>query len=913
MSEQTEAQRLADELVALHGYPLSIKAAAELRTLDAELERKSDAIQRLWAERDSLRASMAQLLKALEPDRQLLQQALDAMRDAAYDEEGYTINADLAEAHDALETRLAQCDRSGKRLGGEGDIHTCTPDPIGDAQDKLIAEMAAQPEQEPVAWLHPANATCVTTDPTAYARGIPLYTNQPAAPMTEFEEAVAACDNTLHYAIDHWQDRALKAEAKLAQPEQEPVAEVLLKKTGGNVGIATVIHEIYSHYREPLRPGDKLYTTPPAAAQPAMSWEEMQSNYLDLLSEVTEAKEVMRSAGCEGTFLEMFGEFATRPAAAPAQPEGMGEFLADLERSRTKYPANGRMFDGLMGEVDELRRAYAGDGDVRAEAFDVAVCAFRIATEGDAGGNTLLDPPEQEPVARVSLQWLAEMILSDCGHSSNYTPLLDRVKARIEQWERANSAPTPPAAAPVQPVAWVSAVTGDVTTQDMSHTVSWVPLATPPAAAPVPEGWKLAPIEPTDAMCLAGVNAGTEYMNAPAHIAYKAMLAAAPVHPEQEPVYHLRQYGDVTKEQFERYAQTGSIAPPAAAQPAQQEPVAFYVYEWINPSDGVVFRSFRSDEYQCGREPDRTVAVPAPPAAQPAAVQEPKKDLLFSTVAMQEREARRIEQIVGTLDRVKQEQLATLATPPAAQHQCKWPTCQSEEYQQALAEQISQELVTGAAQQAPMTEFEEAVAACDNTLHYAIDHWQDRALKAEAKLAQPEQEPVAEVVWGAKTDFEWKFKMLAELACVEDVPVKLYAGPFKGAASYWHDTKTDKGTTPPAAQKTNQCGETCERAKLCATCGGMLAQPEQEPVAWMFQHGETGRMSFVSNDGMNNPELFLAMNPRYALVCALVTPPAAQPAMFGPMGTVGDLFDKHVIANGNLKKEWIVYLERNNG
>jgi hypothetical protein len=56
----------------------------------------------------------------------------------------------------------------------------------------------------------------------------------------------------------------------------------------------------------------------------------------------------------------------------------------------------------------------------------------------------------------------------------------------------------------------------------------------------------------------------------------------------------------------------------------------------------------------------------------------------------------------------------------------------------------------------------------------------------------------------------------------------------------------------------------------------LAAQPEQEPVAWMFQHGETGRMSFVSNDGMNNPELFLAMNPRYALVCALTTPPAAQ-------------------------------------
>ena len=133
------------------------------------------------------------------------------------------------------------------------------------------------------------------------------------------------------------------------------------------------------------------------------------------------------------------------------------------------------------------------------------------------------------------------------------------------------------------------------------------------------------------------------------------------------------------------------------------------------------------------------------------------------------------------------------------------------------------------------------------------------------RLAQPEQEPVAEVVWGAKTDFEWKFKMLVELVCAEDVPVKLYAGPFKGAASYWHDTETDKGTTPPAAAP---------------------VQPKQEPVAWMFQHGETGRMSFVSNDGMNNPELFLAMNPRYALVCALTTPPAQPAPVQEPVASV---------------------------
>lgn len=71
-------------------------------------------------------------------------------------------------------------------------------------------------------------------------------------------------------------------------------------------------------------------------------------------------------------------------------PDGWREFIADLERSRGKYPNNAYMFDGLIGEVEELSRAYDGDGDIPAEAFDVAVCAFRIATEGDAGGNMFL-------------------------------------------------------------------------------------------------------------------------------------------------------------------------------------------------------------------------------------------------------------------------------------------------------------------------------------------------------------------------------------------------------------------------------------------------------------------------------------------------------------------------------------------
>lgn len=46
---------------------------------------------------------------------------------------------------------------------------------------------------------------------------------------------------------------------------------------------------------------------------------------------------------------------------------------------------------------------------------------------------------------------------------------------------------------------------------------------------------------------------------------------------------------------------------------------------------------------------------------------------------------------------------------------------------------------------------------------------------------------------------------------------------------------------------TNQCGETCERAKLCAACARELAEPEQEPVAWLrLRDGKLAR-----NDGGN--------------------------------------------------------------
>jgi hypothetical protein len=61
-----------------------------------------------------------------------------------------------------------------------------------DVRDEINKQQSkAQPAptvQEPVAWLHPENATCVTTDPTAYARGVPLYTAPQPVPVKTYHD-----------------------------------------------------------------------------------------------------------------------------------------------------------------------------------------------------------------------------------------------------------------------------------------------------------------------------------------------------------------------------------------------------------------------------------------------------------------------------------------------------------------------------------------------------------------------------------------------------------------------------------------------------------------------------------------------------------------------------------------------------
>jgi len=93
-----------------------------------------------------------------------------------------------------------------------------------------------------------------------------------------------------------------------------------------------------------------------------------------------------------------------------------------------------------------------------------------------------------------------------------------------------------------------------------------------------------------------------------------------------------------------------------------------------------------------------------------------------------------------------------------------------------------------------------------------------------------------------------------------------------------------------------------------------LAQPEQEPVEWRNAAIRLGEeLSSVGPDGYYNMTaaqwLDWALEQQPQGKNSFTTPPAAQPTMFGPMGTVGALFDKHVI--GRLDKNWRVYVEKN--
>lgn len=85
--------------------------------------------------------------------------------------------------------------------------------------------------------------------------------------------------------------------------------------------------------------------------------------------------------------------------------------------------------------------------------------------------------------------------------------------------------------------------------------------------------------------------------------------------------------------------------------------------------------------------------------------------------------------------------------------------------------------ITQLRQQLAEAEKPDWVKAGDNTLHGAIDHWQDRALRAEAKIAELNAKPEAgEAVACAKFE-DGKVSMLAKLPIMNADWKPLYTHP----------------------------------------------------------------------------------------------------------------------------------------
>jgi hypothetical protein len=176
-------------------------------------------------------------------DRKLMQQVLRELEGIPFYRK-YGVR--IRKAITALQKRLAHCDRCGKRLGGEGDIHTCTPDPIGDAQDRLIAEIAAQNEQELVG----REAYMAIREARENASEDAYFAARP-----EHDKDL----NRLMFrsGFYHGYPTTPPAQPATVQPEQKPVATVIKKgaeRQWMSERMGNLPDGIYS-----------LYTTPPAA------------------------------------------------------------------------------------------------------------------------------------------------------------------------------------------------------------------------------------------------------------------------------------------------------------------------------------------------------------------------------------------------------------------------------------------------------------------------------------------------------------------------------------------------------------------------------------------------------------------------------------------------------------------------
>lgn len=108
-------------------------------------------------------------------------------------------------------------------------------------------------------------------------------------------------------------------------------------------------------------------------------------------------------------------------------------------------------------------------------------------------------------------------------------------------------------------------------------------------------------------------------------------------------------------------------------------------------------------------------------------------------------------------------------------------------------------------------------------------------------------------------------------------------------------------------QKTNQCGEVCERAKLCATCAqGLKPDQASEPVAWIandwsvFNTGAEVASGLSLNDAMDYLTDERATR-GWSVVCVINKDNMPTPA--APQPTRQPLSDDWI--RGMCKKSWV--------
>jgi hypothetical protein len=78
-------------------------------------------------------------------------------------------------------------------------------------------------------------------------------------------------------------------------------------------------------------------------------------------------------------------------------------------------------------------------------------------------------------------------------------------------------------------------------------------------------------------------------------------------------------------------------------------------------------------------------------------------------------------------------------------------------------------------------------------------------------------------------------------------------------------------------EKANQCGETCERAKLCAVCANGLAQPKQKPVYQISLTNGPAKAAWIDVDEATYYSA--KMDATYMARCLYAAPPARKPLM----------------------------------